>query len=36
MTEIVAAHGKRNMGRQQKRWVDDIKSVAGNEWTEAA
>ena len=28
--------GKRSIGRPRKRWVDDIKSIVGDEWMKIA
>lgn len=36
ITEWYPRDGKRNKGRQTKRWEDDIKKVAGPEWIRVA
>lgn len=36
VTEWYPRDGKRNKGRQTKRWEDDIKKVAGPEWSRIA
>ena len=35
-TKWTGPQGKRRVGRPQKRWVDDIISVAGKNWTRTA
>ena len=36
ITEWYPRDGKRNKGRQTKRWEDDLKKIAGPEWTRIA